>query len=228
MKQFICDLSVIPLRAEPKDQAEIVSQVLYGETVTLIKEVASNWIKVKCDFDAYEGYIDPKQVSAFDTNKPTVVSADLCHLTNKDQNTIIVPFGANLEQGESTKESISELALKLQHTPYLWGGRSSFGIDCSGLTQIVYKAKGVKLRRDASQQVHQGESVTFKEVLPGDLVFFINSKQRVHHVGIALENSQIIHASGEVRVDNLTEEGIIHSGTNELTHKLHLIKRVIA
>ena len=128
---------------------------------------------------------------------------------------------------QKSKNKLTETAYFFLNAPYLWGGKSILGIDCSGFTQLVFSLSGIQIPRDAYQQEKIGESVDFVDIKPFDLVFFINDKNRVHHVGIALENSQIIHASGQVRIDSLTNEGIIHSLSNELTHRLHSIKRIL-
>ena len=112
--------------------------------------------------------------------------------------------------------------------PYLWGGRSPFGIDCSGLVQMTYKLSGIKLPRDAGQQASCGTTINLlSEAQAGDLAFFDNEEGIITHVGIILPNNQIIHASGRVRVDSLDHEGIYNVKKKQYSHKLRLIKRII-
>ena len=101
------------------------------------------------------------------------------------------------------------------------------GVDCSGFVQTVFKMLGVPLLRDAWQQQEQGTAVEFPEMSEGDLAFFHNEKGRIVHVGIVLEGGKIMHASGKVRIDALTNEGIIHAQSGKQTHSLHSIKRII-
>ena len=125
------------------------------------------------------------------------------------------------------RDKITKTALKYLNAPYLWGGRSPFGIDCSGFTQIVYKMCGFQLPRDASQQVSLGKSVDFiHEAQPGDLAFFGNDEGNIIHVGIILENQKIIHASGMVRIDKIDHHGIYNAMENKYTHHLRIIKRI--
>ncbi|NTW32657.1 MAG: C40 family peptidase, partial [Bacteroidetes bacterium] len=123
---------------------------------------------------------------------------------------------------------IVENAYMYLDAPYLWGGRSPFGIDCSGFVQMVYKLIGIRLPRDASQQASQGTTINFlSEAVPGDIAFFDNEDGIIVHTGIIINNGQIIHASGRVRIDNLDHEGIFQVKTKKYTHKLRLIKRII-
>ena len=121
-----------------------------------------------------------------------------------------------------------ETAFMYLNAPYLWGGKSPFGIDCSGFTQMVYKLNGYKLLRDASQQSKQGDALSFiEESEPGDLAFFDNDEGNIIHVGIIMEDNYIIHASGKVRIDRLDHLGIYNAEANRHTHKLRVIKKII-
>ena len=129
---------------------------------------------------------------------------------------------------ESLKNKLVENAYLYLNTPYLWGGRSPFGIDCSGFTQLLYKLNGVKLPRDASQQAKVGQTLSFvEESEAGDLAFFDNEEGNIIHVGMVLENNRIIHASGKVRIDRLDHQGIYNVDTNKYSHRLRLIKKIL-
>ena len=127
------------------------------------------------------------------------------------------------------KPSIVETAYVFLNTPYLWGGKSPFGIDCSGFTQMVYKLCGYSLLRDAKEQATQGEVLSFiEESEPGDLAFFDNDEGVITHVGIIMNDYNIIHAHGKVRIDKLDHSGIYNVDTQKHTHKLRVIKRLVS
>ena len=129
--------------------------------------------------------------------------------------------------GFTKKEKLAENALMYLNAPYLWGGRSPLGIDCSGFTQMVYRLQGVDLPRDAYQQAEVGTTLSFvEESEAGDLAFFDNNEERITHVGIILENNHIIHASGKVRIDRIDQQGIFNKELGTHTHKLRLIKSI--
>jgi len=132
----------------------------------------------------------------------------------------------DLTKTEPNPELIVELASKFLDVPYLWGGRSPFGIDCSGFTQMIYKLSNIRLPRDADQQEEGGELISdIAKAKTGDLAFFVNAKNNVSHVGILLNNNQIIHASGRVRIDSIDKKGIYDARLHKYTHKLYSIKR---
>ena len=126
------------------------------------------------------------------------------------------------------RNKIIGAALKYFNAPYLWGGRTPLGIDCSGLSQIAYKIAGIPIPRDASQQAMLGEHFSFvEEALPGDLAFFDNENGDIIHVGIIWEKHKIIHSSGKVRIDNIDHAGIYNTETHRYTHQLRLMKRIV-
>lgn len=218
------NLSIVPVRSEPSDKAETVTQILFGEIYEIVEE-QKKWVQVRLAFDSYQGWIDRKQIGDETSNERSgYVTAPFKNVNTKSGN-IIVSIGSEQEGQLSEKQDLIQTAFKYLNTPYLWGGKSIFGIDCSGFTQQVFKLSGINLPRDAYQQVELGEEISFEDSTEKDLAFF-TTNNRTTHVGIILEGNKIIHASGKVRVDQLTKEGIINSDTKELTHTLSSIKRI--
>ncbi len=245
----ICNLSIVPLRFEPSDKSELVSQVLYGDYFKVIEQRKS-WSKIRLAFDKYEGWIDNKQYLEITedqykslNNEVPKLSADLIEFVqDKNKQLYSIPLGAVLNglpilnqhfdgnsiTGVLPKSNLIKTAFIYLNTPYLWGGKTPFGIDCSGFTQMVYKLNGYKLLRDASQQATQGEALSFiEESEPGDLAFFDNSEGLITHVGIIMKDNYIIHAHGKVRIDRLDHSGIYNVDKNIHTHKLRVIKKII-
>lgn len=249
MQYGVCNLSLIPLRFEPSDKSELTSQILYGEHFSIL-EKQKKWSLVKIAFDDYEGWIDNKQYieiskGEFDAleNCEHIYSSDLVEFVQDAENQLYpIVLGSSLHaltllnhlhdghvnNSIMPKNNIVKTAFLYLNAPYLWGGKSPFGIDCSGFTQMVYKINGYKIFRDASQQATQGEVLSFiEESEPGDLAFFDNDEGNIIHVGIILEDNYIIHAHGEVRVDRLDQSGIYNVSKNIHTHKLRVIKKII-
>ena len=132
------------------------------------------------------------------------------------------------QERQKAKQTIVDDSMLYLHAPYLWGGRTPFGIDCSGLIQMIYKLKKIKLLRDAAQQATHGESLNFiSEAEPGDLAFFDDAEGNIVHVGMMVDKTRIIHASGKVRIDFIDHEGIFNEEEKQYTHKLRVIKRII-
>jgi gamma-D-glutamyl-L-lysine dipeptidyl-peptidase len=250
----ICNLAIIPLRVEPSDKSEIVSQVLFGEHFEILEQ-SKQWSKIKLQFDHYEGWVDTKQyqiisetnynqlsqeaiilnadlieyiTSAANLLIPIPLASSLSFLNHNEINTSNFEFEGTKTSGIKPKESLIKTAFMYLNAPYLWGGKTPFGVDCSGFTQMVYKLNGYKILRDASQQASQGEALSFiEESEPGDLAFFDNEDGNIIHVGIIMENNYIIHASGKVRIDRLDHLGIYNAEANKHTHKLRVIKKII-
>ncbi|TXK27896.1 NlpC/P60 family protein [Pontibacter qinzhouensis] len=245
------------MRAEPADRAEQVSQLLFGECYTILN-TQGNWLQVELATDRYRGWIDQKQhtpvTAAYfqewkESRHPRVL--DLLQVV-KGQEAVIpvgignyLPFfdGQHLRLNEqllqfngraANAEAVSpvaelvQVALSFLKAPYQWGGKSVFGVDCSGFVQQVYGVCGYQLPRDAYQQVEAGEEVHFvAQTQPGDLAFFSNAEGRIIHVGLLLENQQIIHAHGEIRIDTLDHQGIYQQDRKRYSHQLRIIKRII-
>jgi gamma-D-glutamyl-L-lysine dipeptidyl-peptidase len=240
-----CVVSVSPLRAEKRDSSEQVSQILFGETIEIL-EFGMPWLKVRCLSDYYEGYVDIKQFIAL-TNKELIRWMDARVAVKIPFLFIETPVGKMMvsigsyvgEEGAfnignhaflnplegDLNLSLLEHAKQFLNVPYLWGGKSFFGIDCSGFTQLVFRLHDFNLPRDAYQQADLGSSVEFGDHEAGDVAFFSNDSGKIIHVGILLPENQIIHASGRVKIDEFTEYGIKVGET--YTHGLTSIQRMI-
>ncbi|OUS02486.1 hydrolase Nlp/P60 [Flavobacteriales bacterium 33_180_T64] len=249
MQYGICNLSIVPLRVEPSDSCELVSQVLYGEIFKVLEQRKS-WSRIRLNFDKYEGWIDNKQYLEINENtykeikeQDYILSTDLIeYIQDKNQQLHTIPLGSSLNgleilnhtfdgnsiSSKQDKSSLIETAFTYLNAPYLWGGKTPFGIDCSGFTQMVYKLNGYPILRDASQQATQGQALSFiEESEPGDLAFFDNAEGLITHVGIIMKDNYIIHAHGKVRIDRLDHSGIYNVDKQIHTHKLRVIKKII-
>jgi gamma-D-glutamyl-L-lysine dipeptidyl-peptidase len=254
----ICRLSVVSVRKEPADQAEQVTQLLFGDHYDVSeKSKDAKWMKIKINFDQYTGWIDARQHQPITqeyfnhlNNAEFKITTDVTStiLYNKSPQVIlmgsIIPISSaelfkmeeqfafngdakNLGQKREI-EFVRATALKYLNAPYQWGGKNPFAIDCSGFTQMVFKIAGYRLFRDAWQQANQGKAIkSLQEAKAGDLAFFQNGEAKIVHTGILIDRDRIIHASGKVRVDQITEEGIVNSETKMITHKFSHVRRIL-
>ena len=159
-----------------------------------------------------------------------------CEIYNPETESNSFKIGDNLYKTQedfdnrylTTKDSIPDTAMRFINSPYIWGGRLPSGIDCSGLTQLVYKIHGIAIPRDSWNQAEAGKTVDFIDSTePGDLVFFDNERGRISHVGMILSRGLVIHASGRVRIDRIDHQGIYKPEKKGYSHKLRLIRRIL-
>lgn len=251
-----CELATVPVRHEPSDRAEMSTQLLFGDIMEVTGRNGS-WYQVKINFDGYEGWIDARQIRAISeqefkrlSNSSVSVNRQLfSDIVYASDVKIYIPAGCSFYdltgqvmeicgdkyrlEGKSHLFSFTgingllETANGYISCPYLWGGKTYLGIDCSGFTQVVYKQHGIKLLRDAAQQATQGELISIlNDGKPGDLAFFDNAEGKIIHVGILLDNQRIIHCSGKVGIDTIDHQGIFNRELNKYTHSLRLIRRM--
>lgn len=255
MEFGICHLNFIAIRNEPSDQSEMISQMLFGETFQVLLN-EGDWIKIHLDYDFYEGWVLKKQITELtetsynriSVNNNTCSDEMATFIKDKNNQLQILTLGASLPEykdgkfsladdlyefdgevisGKMPKLNLVRTAYKFLNAPYLWGGRTIFGVDCSGFTQMVYKINGHQLFRDAHQQASQGEVLSFiEECEPGDLAFFDNEAGEIVHTGIVLANNYIIHCNGKVRIDRLDSSGIYNVDIKRHTHKLRVMKQL--
>lgn len=254
MAYAVCRVPVAPLRAEAAHESEMSSQLLLAEAGTVLEET-KDFVKLQCLHDGYEGWCQRRQLAFTDkwqhdagqllltagwVNTVTIngipaqapMGVPVLGTANAHQlqQTLRIDYGNSAvwdaAKAIPTAEAIRERAALFLNTSYIWGGRSVFGIDCSGFAQMVYRFFNIPLLRDAWMQAANGEVVGFlQEARCGDLAFFDDAEGRITHVGILLNDHEIIHASANVRIDKIDNAGIVHTESGQRTHQLRIIKR---
>ncbi len=248
--------SVVPIRCEPSETSEMISQLLFGELIEIVEQ-AEKWLQIISLWDGYQGWVDRKMITEitkdeFDSlNKnPKTITLPIYTKIIDDQTKYsqLLPAGSVLYNFDFEKKrffslsksfivdnydnslsnaGIADIAKQFLNAPYLWGGRTYFGIDCSGFSQLIYRLKGISLPRDAKDQAMKGNPVNMiHEIKSGDLAFFDNEEGNIIHVGILIDNNTIIHASGKVRIDKFDQQGIFDETNKRYTHHLRMIKRI--
>ncbi len=253
MAFLVCVVPVCPVRAEAAHRSEQTTQLLFGERGELLERV-NDFVRIRVLYDNYEGWCQSSQLEeSMDEEVPSEnigLAGEWINEVRINDQVMQVPFGSSLpphdiksffgkykvayngtliepSQNILTQEMVKKFAFTFLNSPYLWGGRSVFGIDCSGFTQLVFKFMSIRLLRDAYQQATQGSEVHFlNEVQCGDLAFFDDEAGKITHTGILLNSTTIIHASGKVRLDSIDNLGIINNDTGKRTHNLKVIKRI--
>lgn len=252
MAFVFCMVPVAPMRKEAAHRSEMVSQLLFGEIAEVIT-AQKDFTQIRCLYDGYEGWCQSTQLLAIDTGTAAInrelLTDAWCSTIDLNGQKMQIPLGSSmglLQNGEitignyhisygealsdpasnpCTADAIAARAMRYLNTAYLWGGRSVFGIDCSGFVQQVFRFFQIALPRDAYQQATVGEPVGFlQETKCGDLAFFDNEEGRITHVGLLLTPDTIIHSSGKVRIDKIDNMGILSSDTGQRTHRLRMIR----
>lgn len=252
----ICNLSIVPIRKEPSHGSEMISQLLFGDYFTIL-EKENDWCQIEVALDQYQGFVHIHQIQQLSESEFNSLNEEtsnfsgefIDYVSNRKTELTAIPIGSYLPNfkgntvrisdnemiyegqvfnSELPKSEIAKIAYLYLNAPYLWGGKTTFGIDCSGFTQMVYRLCGYSLPRNAHEQANSGDVLSFiEESMPGDLAFFDDEEGNINHVGIVLNNYQIIHAFGKVRIDTLDHSGIFNNELQKHTHKLRIIKQII-
>ncbi|MDR1653593.1 MAG: C40 family peptidase [Prevotellaceae bacterium] len=257
-KYCIVTIPLVPLRAVPAEAGEMTSQLLFGQIAEILetKDKWCKIKNVSDGYQGFADrktltVLTENDLEFQKTLKPVKISVPTSTIRNAQKQPVILTFGSTLwlnreniclinrekytydaahtvDFASATADEILGNAKKFINAPYLWGGKSMFGVDCSGLVQLVFANTGILLPRDAAQQAAAGARIaSIAAARQGDLAFCENKDGKIVHVGILLNNREIIHASGCVKIESIDSKGIISLQTGEYTHKLSIIKRII-
>lgn len=248
--------SLAAVRKEPNETTEMVNQLLFGEQVAIL-ESYKQWYRIESTIDSYPGWVDSrlietvndskvvKELSTFTTASTLIQAIKISDSTRYLLSPGSILYGLNGKRFQlngvdfeitgdvpspnaSTASTVINTAYQFLNTPYLWGGKSIFGIDCSGLIQICFRTANVFLPRDAWQQAQCGQTVEFiNHARTGDVAFFDNEEGHITHAGILISSNEIIHSSGYVRTDQFDHQGIYNQQLGAYTHRMRIIKRIL-
>ena len=224
----------IPMRKEANHRSEMVSELLHGEPFRILESLNEEWVKIQTELDQYTAWVSANQLCPLSKPTTTLITRPIAYNSNGQivgylsgytHPSAITdhPSTNDTQPISQSKEKLIAHSKAFLGTPYLWGGKTLHGIDCSGFVQVIFRQMNQQLPRDAYQQVQIGDNRSWNERQVGDLAFF-RENGRISHVGILLDANQIIHASGWVRIDQIDQKGIIHNG--KYTHELDCIKNL--
>jgi hypothetical protein len=236
----------------------MASQLLFGELVEILERKGRQWLKVRCIHDNFVAWADSNQITEITPNEFGLAidhfafSLELVQAAMGHNHFVPITIGARLPNfdglnfrlgetqftysGQAVASSelkdnpqfLLKMAKRYLNSPFLWGGRSPFGIDSAGFIQVLFAMTGHQLPRDPAAQINSGAMIDFVEqAQAGDLAFFENKNGRIHHVGLIMEDQTIIHAYGSVRIDRIDHFGIYNETIKRYTHKLRICKRIL-
>lgn len=256
----IIQVPTAPMREEGRHSSQMVSQLLFGEKCIVFEKRKDGWLFIRSEWDHYDGWIHEgavRFISEREYKRPNkFINTSRQDLLVNEHKEILLSPGSSLFRlvgrqfkwekefpyyFKGKKRDISQIKFdpellldycqSFMGAPYLWGGRSIMGIDCSGFSQVIYKCFNIRIPRDASLQAKEGEEIHFlQDAKIGDLAFFDNEEGRINHVGILLNNETIIHATdsvGQVVIDKIDYGGIVSTQLRKRTHNLRLIRRFV-
>lgn len=252
----VCHLSTIPVRCRPSHRSELGSELLFGEGYELL-DAQDDWLKIQCLWDRHIGWIHAAQYASTPLSRDQLLQCrafalEVAQPAASKQHYLPILLGSSLRHFDGINCRLNQqrytysgqaivpsevtptptlairIARKYLYAPYRWGGRSPFGIDAPGLTQMIFKAMGIPIPRSAALQARRGRLIDFiHEAQMGDVAFFEDERGQVIHTGLILPDAQIIHAAGLVRIDSLDHYGIYNHDTGRYTHKLRVIRRLL-